>query len=415
MKYVPRQLQPDATIDLLQNQPTGRTPHIAIHTFYETPTVAASTRRAASDRRLSRAVIKASPGGIKAATAYCSENSSPDVLILESSATRSELIADLSDLAPVCDAKTQVIIIGTSNDIALYRELISSGISDYQVAPVDALTIIGAVLRLFPEENASRIGKVYAVIGAKGGVGSSVLAQNLAWAVSQNGAATMLADLDLQFGTAALNYNIDCHTGFADQLPEPDRLDGALLERLLFKHGPHLSVLPCATAAHIASDPDLDAIEKMLNLAPASFPHVLLDLPNAWSPLVRSALENADEIILVAEPDVANLRNARGMLDFMKQVRPNDAPPRLLLNRVGMPKRKEIKPEAFALALKTALWASIGFDAALFSSAATNGQMIAEASKNAAGAKLLKQLAGQLAAGAPLYAPKNRARFFWSK
>src|SRR5690606_33137367 len=127
-----------------------------------------------------------------------------------------------------------------------YRDLVSRGISEYLLAPVNALTIIGAVLRLFPEENTRPIGKVCAVIGAKGGVGSSVLAQNLAWTVSQSGAATMLADLDLQFGTAALNYNINCHTGFADNLPEDDRLDGALLERLLYKHGPHLSVLPCA-------------------------------------------------------------------------------------------------------------------------------------------------------------------------
>lgn len=414
MKYVPRRLRPDATVDLRQNQLTGRTPHIVIHTFYETPAVATSARRAASDRRLSRAAINASPGGIKAATAYCSDNPSPDVLILESSAARLELIADLTDLAPVCDAKTRVIVIGLSNDIALYRELISSGISDYQVAPVDALTIIGAVLRLFPEENTSRIGKVCAVIGTKGGVGSSVMAQNLAWTMSQSGGATMLADLDLQFGTAALNYNIDCHTGFADQLPEGDRLDGALLERMLFKHGAHLSVLPSATAAHVASDPDLDVIEKILDLARTTFPHVLIDLPNAWSPLVRSALRGADEIILVAEPDLANLRNARCMLDFLEQVRPNDPPPRLLLNRVGMSKRKEINPEKFALALETDLWAKIDFDPALFSTAAANGQMIAEASRKAAVALLLKHLAEQLTGRPSLRSQSGRGRF-WSR
>lgn len=410
MKYVPRGLRPDATVE----QPTGRTPHIAIHAFYETSAVATSTRRAASDRRLSRAEINTSPGGIKAATAYCSDNPSPDVLILESTAARSELVAELTDLAPVCDAETRVIIIGISNDIALYRELVSSGISDYQVAPVDALTIISAVLRLFPEDNDSRIGKVCAVIGTKGGVGSSVLAQNLAWTVSQSGGATMLADMDLQFGTAALNYNIDCHTGFADQLSEGVHLDGALLERLLFKHGPHLSVLPSATAAHIAIDPDLDVIEKILDLARATFPHVLLDLPNAWSPLVRNALRGADEIILVAEPDLANLRNARCMLDFLKQARPNDPPPRLILNRVGLSKRKEIKPEKFALALETALWAKIDFDPALFSAAAANGQMIAEVSRKAAVSLVLKHLAVQLT-GRPASRSQNSRGRFWSR
>ncbi len=415
MKHIPPPLQPDAGVGQLRNQPTGLTPHIKIHTFYETPSVAEATRRAAGDRRLARADTNVSPGSIKAATSFCKDNPSPDVLILESIAENSTMLSELADLAMVCDEKTQVVVIGRSNDIALYRELVANGISDYHVAPVDALAVIGAVLRLFPEEKANRIGKVYAFIGAKGGVGSSVLAQNLAWTLSQRGTATMLADLDLQFGTAALNYNINCQVSFADQLRESGRLDGALLERLLFSHGQHLSILSCATAAHIASDPDLAIMEQLLDLAPTLFPHVLLDLPNAWSPLVRSGLQKADEIILVAEPDLANLRNARSLLDYMQQIRPNDPAPHLLLNRVGMPKRNEIKPDKFGHALKTDLWASIGFDAPLFSNAAANGQMIAETSKKAATAQILTQLAAQLAGVAAAAPARKGLGRFWSR
>lgn len=414
MKHVASPIQPDTAIGQLRKQPTGLTPHITIHTFYETPSVADAARLAVADRRLSRADANASSGGIRAATSFCKANPSPDVLILESHAEHSVLLSELTDLSLVCDEKTRVVVIGRSNDIALYRELVSNGISDYQVGPVDALDIIGAVLRLYPEEKPIRVGKVYAFIGVKGGVGSSVLAQNLAWALSQRAAATMLADLDLQFGTAALNYNINCFTGFADQLKGSDRLDGALLERLLFSHGQHLSVLPCATGAHISSDPDLAIMEQMLDLAPSIFPYVLLDLPNAWSPLVRSGLRKADEVILVAEPDVANLRNARSLLDYMQQERPNDAPPRLLLNKVGTPKRNEIKPDKFASALNTDLWASVGFDAALFGKAAAHGQMIAETSKTAATAQLLAQLAAQLA-GVKAEPPRKGLSRFWQR
>lgn len=414
MKNAPLRLQPDALVGLPENQPSGRTPHISLHAFCETPVVAESMRRAANDRRLSRAITDVSLGGVGAAIAYCSGNPTPDVLILESHAARAELLAALADLAPVCDPQTKVIVLGSSNDIALYRELMADGIAEYLLAPVDALTIIGAVLRLYPEENAARIGKIYAVIGTKGGVGSSVLAQNLAWTVSQGGSATMLADMDLQFGTAALNYNIDCHTGFADQLPDADRLDAALLERLLFKQGPHLSVLPCATAAHVATEPDAGVIEKMLELARASFPHVLLDLPNAWSPLVRRSLLIADEIVLVAEPDLGNLRNARCMLDYLKEVRPNDPQPRLVLNRVGVPKRQEIKPAKFAAALEIGLSAKVAFDPALFSTAAANGQMVAEVSRKAAVAPVLELLAEGLTGRS---APRKRKGFgrFWSR
>lgn len=401
MKHTPLQLRPDDLVILPPKQPVGGTPHIRLNAFCQTPGVAASLNRAVGDRRLSRATADVSMGGIRAAIAHCGTNPTPHVLILESALARTELLAELAELAPVCDAGTRVIVVGTSNDIALYRELMANGIVEYLLAPVDPVTVIGTILRLFQTEETTRIGKIHAFIGAKGGVGASVIAQNLAWTVSQGAFATLLADLDLQFGTAALNFNIDCPIGFADQLSEGDRLDGALVERLLFKHGPHLSILPCATAAHISRDPDVTVISKMLDLARTTFPHVLLDLPSAWSPLVRSALLTADEITIVAEPDLGNLRNARCILDFLKGSRPNDLSPRLILNRVGMPKRKEILARHFASSLGVALSAEIAFDPALFSNAEANGQMIAEASPKAAVAEILKNLAEQLTGRPP--------------
>ncbi|MBC7736976.1 MAG: CtpF protein, partial [Candidatus Saccharibacteria bacterium] len=178
--------------------------------------------------------------------------------------------------------------------------------------------------------------------------------------------------------------------------------------------GPHLSVLLGATAAHVSTDPDLGVIEKMLGLARSMFPHVVLDLPNGWTPLVRNALLSADNIVLVAEPDLANLRNARSLLDFLKQVRPNDPPPRLILNRVGVPKRKEIKPDAFAAALQIDLSARIGFDPALFSEAAANGQVFAEVSPKAAVSPFLAHLAEQLT-GRPQPHQRSGLGRFWGR
>jgi len=412
MKHAPLQLQPDDMVVLPRQQPVGGTPHIRLHVYCETPAIAAAMRHAVGDRRLSRVTAEVGMGGIRAAIAYCTANPTPDVLILESAAARPDLLAELAELAPVCEARTKVIVVGHSNDIAFYREMIANGIMEYLLAPVDPLTVIGAVLRLYQNEDTASIGKIHAFIGTKGGVGASVLAQNLAWMVSQGAVATLLADLDLQFGTAALNYNIDCPVGFADQLPEGDRMDGALVERLLFKHGPHLSILPCATAAQISQDPEVALIAKLLDLARATFPHVLLDLPSAWTPLVRNALLTADDITLITEPDLGNLRNARGILDFLKQSRPNDPQPRLILNRVGMPKRKEIAPKAFAAALGIRLSATIAFDPALFSTAEANGQMIGEAAPKAAVASILENLGNQLT-GRPARRKSTGLARFW--
>jgi pilus assembly protein CpaE len=95
---------------------------------------------------------------------------------------------------------------------------------------------------------------------------------------------------------------------------------------------------------------------------------------------VRKTLIAADEVIVTAVPDLANLRNAKAIVDLLRQARPNDTPPKLILNQVGVPKRPEIKPDDFAAALQLTPIATIPFDPLLFGTAANNGQMVAEAS-----------------------------------
>ena len=109
-------------------------------------------------------------------------------------------------------------------------------------------------------------------------------------------------------------------------------------------------------------------------------PSVVLDIPHVWTGWAKKMLFAADEIVITAVPDLANLRNAKNLIDNLKQERPNDRPPRLVLNQVGVPKRPEIKPDDFAAALQLEPIATLPFDPLLFGTAANNGQMIAEAS-----------------------------------
>ena len=118
----------------------------------------------------------------------------------------------------------------------------------------------------------------------------------------------------------------------------------------------------------------------MLDIARAHAPNVILDVPHMWTAWTRRTLVSADEVVIVAEPDLANLRNAKSLVELLVQARPNDAPPKLVLNRVGMPRRPEIKPAEFAAALNLEPIASIAFDPATFGTAANKGQMIASVS-----------------------------------
>jgi pilus assembly protein CpaE len=107
-------------------------------------------------------------------------------------------------------------------------------------------------------------------------------------------------------------------------------------------------------------------------------------------------LVGADDILIVAEPDLANLRNAKNMLGILKAARPNDRPPLYCVNQVGMSKRPEITLREFAKAMENQPIASIPFDPRMFGTAANNGQMIAEISANHRISKTFVQIANQL-------------------
>jgi len=104
----------------------------------------------------------------------------------------------------------------------------------------------------------------------------------------------------------------------------------------------------------------------------------VLDLPHTWTAWTRHLLISADELVIVATPDLANLRNAKTLYDAVRAARPNDRAPKLVLNNVGVPKRPEISVAEFAKAIEVAPVAIIPFEPKLFGTAANNGQMLAE-------------------------------------
>jgi len=369
-------------------------PRITIQAFCDTPEVAGTMETAALDRRMARAHVKVHTGGISAAAEFYRTAPTPNLVVVESRLPVEDLVGSLESLAEVCDAGTKVMVIGHSNDVRLYRELLKRGVSEYLVAPADVMTIITAISGIYRESGAEKLGQVYAFIGAKGGVGSSTIAHNVAWTMARLfGSDVILADLDLPFGTAGLDFNLDPAQGMAEAISGSDRLDEVLLDRLLAKCEEHLSLLAAPAALDKAYDFSEAAFDPVLEIVQANVPSVVLDVPHVWTAWARKTLVSADEVIVTATPDLANLRNAKSLIDFLKQARPNDPAPKLILNQVGVPKRPEIKPDDFAAALQVAPIACIPFDPLLFGTAANNGQMIAEASAKTAATDALTAIA----------------------
>jgi pilus assembly protein CpaE len=348
------------------------------------------------DRRLAKAHLTIKMGGMEAAVETFSTVPTPNVIILETQGSN-DILAGLDQLATVCDAGTRVVVIGNENDVAPYRELVRRGVSDYVIGPVETLDVVRAICGLFSASEAVAVGRIIAVVGAKGGVGASTIAHNVAWAIAHDLALdSVVIDLDLAFGTASLDYNKDPLQGIANAVFSAERPDSAFIERLLAKCNDHLSLLAAPAALDRVYDFGADAFDAIFDTLRMSTPCIILDIPHQWAGWTRRALVGADDILIVAEPDLANLRNAKNMLTLLKAARPNDRPPLYCLSQVGMSRRPEITPREFAKAIESPPIASIPFDPRMFGTAANNGQMIAEISASHRISKMFVQMAQQV-------------------
>ncbi|GAA5539713.1 MULTISPECIES: AAA family ATPase [Brucella/Ochrobactrum group] len=356
-------------------------PRISIQAFCENESVAIPIERAGNDRRMAKTHLKVSGGGIEAAIEFYQTASTPNLIIVESSSEPSILLDELQRLSEVCDPGSKVLVIGHSNEVWLYRELLRRGVSEYIVAPVSLADVLAIVSSIFLDPGAEPLGRSIAVIGAKGGVGASTIAHNVAWSISNLFRHdVVLADMDLPFGTANINFDQDPTLGIADAVFSPERVDEVYLDRLLVQYGEHLSILAAPSSLERTFDFQEDAFSEIIDVAQRTSPLVVLDLAHGWNGWTRTTLMRADEVVIVAAPDLANLRNTKNLLDTLAQLRPNDLKPHLVLNQVGVPKRPEIALSDFSEPLGIDPIAAIEFEPQLFGNAANTGRMIAETS-----------------------------------
>jgi pilus assembly protein CpaE len=374
-------------------------PRVSVQAFCETVEAAAAIQSAGEDRRLTKAHLKIQMGGVAAAVEAYRDAPTPNVIVLESEGRSDKILAGLDMLAEFCDAGTRVVVIGRTNDVVFYRELVRRGVSDYLISPVGTIDVVRSICGLFSAPDAKPLGRIIAVVGAKGGVGASTIAHNIAWALARDlSLDSVVTDLDLAFGTAGLDYNQDPPQGIADAVFSPDRVDTAFVDRLLSKCTDHLSLLAAPATLDRVYDFGAEAFDAIFDSLRANMPCIVLDVPHQWSGWTQRALVSADEILIVAAPDLANLRNAKNLFDFLRASRVNDHHPFYCLNQVGVAKRPEIKPADFTKALDDPPVAIIPFEPQVFGAAANNGQMIAEVAAGHRTTETFRQLA-QLLSG----------------
>ena len=351
------------------------------------------------DRLLFRCNFEIHPGGLNTAVSVLAERATPSLLIVEVDAPRDVFFEHLEMLANVCDPTTKVILIGQHNDIDLFQELLKNGVSDYLVGPVNAERLRDSISRIYQGMEADSDGRVIAFSGLAGGVGSSVIAHNTANELADlYDCRAVVIDLDVCFGTAALNFNVQPRQTIAEALSQIGRLDDNLLDQFLMLFEEKVAILASPASLTIGAQITQESFDALLRAVRPMGDFIILDLPHVWTPWVSDALAAADEVVLVARPDLTNLRNAKNMVEFIGPKRGVEAPTRLVLNQVGVSKRADLTEKDFMEAVAMSPAVSIPYDAEVFGRALNNGEMLSKVAKKSKATVAIGDLAKQVSA-----------------
>ena len=252
-------------------------------------------------------------GSIGKAIEYLGERRSPHLLIVDISSVDLPL-SQVQLLADVCEPGTEVVALGDHNDVGLYRDLQDAGVRSYIVKPLTRELLLKT---LAPKANPGEIGrsglklgKLVSFIGARGGVGATTVACNLAWHLATRQSRRIaLVDLDLQHGDCALLFNINYTPGFRDALSNPLRLDQLLLDRIITQYSERLFVLGSEEPLHHHLQFTPTAIDALFAVLRSQFHYIIADVPRIPAPAYRRALEIADRRVIVVDQTMRSMRD----------------------------------------------------------------------------------------------------------
>ena len=334
-------------------------------------------------------------------------------------------IADLAALADACGDDTWVLAVGTVNDVAYYRRLLAAGVVDYLVKPLAPETLAEAIeqaLAAMAEaaagetENAGtdRKGRHLAVAGVRGGAGASLIAASLAHQMAEHAGRTALVDLDIHFGTAALQFDLEPGRGLVDALSNPDRIDALLLDRAALKVDENLAIFSAEAPLDSPFAAPGEAVLALLEALAPLYPHLVLDLPVEMllAPTGQEMLGHIDDILLIAEPTLAHVRDAIRIIARLEQLgvrtRAQAAEedggtgraPRLylLLNKLPTSGPMEVRVKDFAASVERPADATLPFDPRTAVMAAQEARPVLAVAPRSPLARALRQAFGDILA-----------------
>jgi pilus assembly protein CpaE len=328
------------------------------------------------------------------------------------------MVLDIADLpAPITEVGAaravggpdlELLVLGSVNDVALYRDLVAAGASDYLVKPPsrEALAAVFEKRRSTAAGADGKPGQVIAFVGSRGGVGTTTCAVTCAWLFAEERARlTALLDLDLHFGTVALKLDADPGSGLCEAIEQPSRIDSLFIDRAMIKVSDHLSVLAAETSAAQHLIVDGGAIDMLLYELRRKFPCIVVDLPRGATPMHRVVLAAATHVVVICDRTLAGLRDTIRLQTLVREQAPQA---RLWLVEAGAAgERALIGRSEFEKGVGKAFDARLSYDPKSTGAAANAGQPLPAAAPRSPVVRELGQLAAMLAGPAPAAAKRR--------
>jgi len=326
------------------------------------------------DWRFARVAIDSSMGGMTAALEKYSENVSPELIIIETDDIGESFIEKLEQLSGICSEKTDAIVIGPKNDVQLYRSLMEMGIKDYLVRPIEEKDLVKGIAKSLIDKRGLTGSKLVSVIGSKGGIGATSIAQMLAYDISENlEQKTMLMDVAGSVSSMGIAFGVEATSSLTEIVRLAKEGSDDDLKRVCQVVNDNLSLLVCGAESILSDIPEPDKVENLINRLMKKFPIVIVDLSNTSRAVQKRLIERSSSIVVVSNPAVSSLRSARMLLGEIRKVRSGLKEVDLIINMQGMSVTDEVPMQDIKMALDFEPAVVIAYQPKVFTASETSG------------------------------------------
>lgn len=354
--------------DTAQDENAILLPGSKICIFSDDPDTLAVAEGLRSDWRFARVEITAQKGDADAAIAYTGQYASPDLVIIQTDVIDDSFAKKLEDLAGNCDEGTAAVVIGPVNDVYLYRKLIDMGVSDYLVKPMTPEIMGNVIAKTLIGKLGVTGSRLISFIGAKGGIGTSSLAQAMAWGVAEIlGQKTALMDLAGGWSSMSVGMGFEPVTTLVEAVKAAAKDDQDSLKRMLSRSSDKLDVLAHGGDAMLEESVGADAVETLIDMMLVRTPVVIADLSQSPAALKKMLLTRSNLIVVTAAPVLSSLRLARSLIHEIKDLRGGSVENiRLLITMQGMAGAHEVPKADIRQAMDFDPSGYVPFDPKLF-------------------------------------------------